>query len=146
MAEQNLHKLLLDSANTQTPFDVARVAHHLLSGRFACSTTLGKRTAWFELPANTRKWIPCKNDAKFRIALSTDVWDHYMTASQREAQLAVAAGEHNYKRHYEHMENFDKVAHLLKKPTFKDSVMRECIDLFDVHLVTDHPVLSCIQE
>ena len=94
-----------------THYDIAKVVHFMYKHNFMCCSI--KNNIWYEF--RNDQWVSDDCGARLRSKISTDV--------VREYSLAAA--------------NFNNIAFKLKQTPFKDTIMKECREMFYVEQIED---------
>ena len=122
----DLAELVLRSANG-THHDVARVVHHMYRYEYVCSSI--RNRTWYEF--RDHRWRESDSAYTLRKRMSTDVFKEYSVMAVQMQQRAInSADEGEQARLVETCQKLNGIALQLKKTFFKDSVVKECGELF----------------
>ena len=128
---EKIHKadlsLLLERSLTCTHNDIARVIHHMYNNTFVCSSI--KQKYWWEFRGN--RWHPSDSGYSLRMHISNEVVTEYINMQIHYSQVS---GQTSSPFEQEKCQNMVKrladIALKLKNASFKESLMRECAELF----------------
>jgi P4 family phage/plasmid primase-like protien len=116
---------LLLASTSHTHHDAARVVHALFGHEYVCASIRHK--AWYHF--HTHRWHPSDSAYTLRQKISTDVVRAYESLAAQCPSLA-ADNPDDARNWAETGEQLRGLAKKLKLTHFKDSVMRECAELF----------------
>ena len=119
-------KDLIFQARSGTHNDIAHVIWHMYQYEYVCTSI--KLKQWYEF--KNHRWHPCDGGYSLRMKISDEVWKEFLTASRDWTQKALEAAPPEQPTCQEHSKKFAELALKLKCTTFKDSLMKECAELF----------------
>lgn len=120
-------KKLLEQSLSGTHYDVALVLHHLYKHDFVCSSI--KNKYWYEFKNN--RWHMSDGGIGLRLLISDAVWKEYNLAAIDYTQRAIIATNTSTQSQLtETAKRLQEIASKLRVTAFKESVMKECAELF----------------
>lgn len=122
---QDLFELVKKSLS-KTHFDVARVVHHMFQHEFICVSVRTK--SWYEF--KNHRWVQSDCGFSLRGKISCEVFNEYMKANSHFTGLAMAASNDEKAIYAKKAETCLSLALSLKQTSFKESIMKECADVF----------------
>ncbi len=122
---QDLFELVKKSLS-KTHFDVARVVHHMFQHEFVCVSV--RTRSWYEF--KNHRWVQSDCGFSLRSKISCEVFNEYMKANSYFSGLAMAAANDEKTIYAKKAETCLSLALSLKQTSFKESIMKECADVF----------------
>lgn len=122
---QDLFELVKKSLS-KTHYDVARVVHHMFQHEFVCVSVRTK--SWYEF--KNHRWQTSDCGFSLRGKISCEVFNEYMKANTYFSGLAVHAADDEKSIYAKKAETCLSLALSLKQTSFKESIMKECADVF----------------
>ena len=126
---RSLIRKSVSNAQLNTHTDIARVIYFLYRNRFVCSSV--RYNTWYEF--RNHRWHNCDKAVFLRKLISEEVWAEYMQASSEYSRKAIdTENEDERNRCQDTAKNLIIIASKLKIVSFKDSLIKECMELFYV--------------
>lgn len=122
-------RALIKKSLSGTHTDIAHVIRYMYRHKFVCTSI--KFKSWYEF--KNHRWHYCDNGVSLRMCISDEVWAEYMTASSEWSRRAIDMETEDDKiRCQEVAKKMNAIAGKLKTVSFKESLMRESMELFYV--------------
>tara|TARA_Y100000389_G_scaffold199809_1_gene238927 strand:+ start:678 stop:1244 length:567 start_codon:yes stop_codon:yes gene_type:complete len=111
----------------QSHGDMAKLMYLLYGKEFACTSI--KKNEWYFYDKNINKWRLSDDGIELRIKLSTHIQNIYeRKIKETDKNIIKCNGDDDQYIYKYNM--YIKIYHNLKKPFYKQKVMKECKDLF----------------
>ena len=124
----NLRSLIVQS-QSGTHYDIALVIYHLYKHEFACASV--KNRLWYEF--KNHRWHASDSGIGLRTLISDAVWKEYNLAAIDFGQQAVTSTVPQIQTQCnESAKRMHELASKLRMTSFKENLMKECIELFYV--------------
>jgi len=124
---RDLSNLIYKTRGSGTQHDVANVIFNMYKHDYVCASI--KNNIWYEF--KNHRWTLSDSGISLRAKTSTEVYKEYMNQVSYWSQRAAAENDdENQKRFNEDVKKLNGIAIKLKQTAFKDSLMKECKELF----------------
>lgn len=124
--KQNNSKHILHNSGTNNHYDIARALNEEYGDVFRCSSF--KFEEWYEFKNHI--WKRVERGYTLREKISTVIFDIYAERQQHYAGLMSGASEIDSKHYGLQAESYLKMMQRCKTTPFKNSVMKECMEIF----------------
>ena len=113
----------------QSHEDMAKLMYLLYGKEFACTSI--KKNEWYFYDKNINKWRLSDDGIELRIKLSTHIQNIYERKIKETHNHIIKCKDDDDQDIYLNKYNmYMKIYHNLKKPLYKQKVMKECKDIF----------------
>lgn len=120
-------KKLIEQSLSGTHYDVALVIHHLYKHDFVCASA--KNKYWYEF--KNHRWNVSDSGIGLRQLISDAVWKEYNLTAIEYTQQAIAVNNQTMQTQLQNTATkLQELSSKLKVTAFKESVMKECTELF----------------
>lgn len=119
------NKLMLECQRGH-PADLAKLIHMFYKDRFICSAI--KTNTWYEF--KDHRYVNIDTAYTLRQVCSQNLADIFLSESIKCMNMANKGDDEQHARYKSRSLGCQKVYALLKKPNFKDQVIRECAEIF----------------
>jgi P4 family phage/plasmid primase-like protien len=120
-------KTLLYQSVSMAHFDIAKVIYQLYSTDFVCSSF--KNKTWYEF--RDHRWVLSDSGLSLRIKFSEEVWRVYKNEAVEFNQKAISSNNQSDQDQFSKISRkMDDISQKLRNSTFKESIMKECSELF----------------
>jgi P4 family phage/plasmid primase-like protien len=124
-----------------THYDIAKVIYQLYQQDFVCSSF--KNKTWYEFKGH--RWVETDCGLGLRVKFSEEVWKVYKCESMEYNQKAVNCNNNTDQETFSKVaRKLDEISSKLRNSAFKESIMKECSELF-YHEKFEDKLDSCTQ-
>jgi P4 family phage/plasmid primase-like protien len=119
---------LLKASLAMSHYDIAKVVHHMYQHQYVCVSI--KQKQWYEF--RDHRWNHCDGGYTLRNKISVEVYNEYTKLSTWFNTQSLAAEPGDQAAWTAKSAICGKIALKLKDTGFKESIMKECADMFFV--------------
>ena len=117
-------------SRSKTHYDIARVVYKMYHDKFVCASPKGR--IWYEF--KDHRWHICESGITLRQKFSEEVWRKYqLESSSYSIKAAHASLKEDADKYSETAATFQHISMKLRDGTFKENIMKECMELFYVN-------------
>jgi P4 family phage/plasmid primase-like protien len=122
----SVRQQLFDSMSG-THYDIARVVYLMFHHEYVCCSI--KHKQWYEF--HTHRWHNSDSAYTLRQKISTEVFRSYHNLAKECGDMAIASESDSGKKQWDdNQKKLKAIANKLKLCNFKDSVVKECAEMF----------------
>jgi P4 family phage/plasmid primase-like protien len=117
---------ILKNSLSNTHYDIAQVIHHMYQHQFVCVSV--KQKVWYEF--KNHRWQVSDNGYSLRMRISNEVFKEYIKAANHYNSIAISCSEDEQQVYAKRATILQGIANKLKTSSYKESLMKECADMF----------------
>lgn len=124
---------LFRQADSGNDFDLAELVHGLYYDRYVCSDI--EKTEWYEFKPKKHRWVKCPKAYTLKTKLSKEIVKEYARligdyVSELQCDIEGDISSGKLDANQKNVNNLYKIIRTLKKHNSKESIIKECANLF----------------